>query len=203
MTITNDQVIKMLPRNSSAADWCDALNEMFDKYEINTEERIAAFMAETAYESVDYKVLEENLNYSAQALQRVWPSRFDEETAEQYARNPEMIANKVYANRLGNGDEASGDGWKYRGRGIIQLTGKANYENFANSVGKTLDEVVDYLSTKEGALESACWFWTQNNLNCYADEEDITMITKRINGGTLGLNERHQYYDRNKAILLG
>lgn len=201
--ITEDKLKRMLPRNHLASEWLDPLNEMFEKYEINTENRIAAFMAETAYESLDYRVTQENLNYSADALRRVWPYRFDETTAEAYARNPEKIANKVYADRLGNGDEASGDGWKYRGRGIIQLTGKSNYQKFAAYCGKSLDDVVEYLTTKQGALESACWYWKEHGLNEYADQEDMTTITRRINGGTLGLTERHQYYDRNKEVLLG
>jgi putative chitinase len=168
------------------------------KYEINTKERVAAFMAQCGHESVDFTKLKENLNYSAKGLHGTWPKRFvSEEAAKPYERNPEKIANKVYSDRMGNGPEASGDGWKYRGRGAIQLTGKDNYTNFAKAVGKTVDEVVTYLDTLEGAIESACWFWKKNGLNAIADAKDMTKATKVINGGDLGLAERKKHFEEN------
>ena len=201
MLITKEQFTKILPRNTEIDEWYNALVKILPKYEINTVNRTAAFLAQVAHESANFSRLTENLNYSAQALMTVWPSRFDAETAAAYARNPEKIANKVYANRLGNGDEASGDGWRYRGRGLIQLTGKENYQNFGDTVGMSADDVVDYLQTKQGALESACWYWNTRHLNDYADVEDITTMTKRINGGVTGLHERIEHYNENKTIL--
>ena len=195
---TKDQIAKCAPRNKNAAELHEALSKVLPKYDINTPERVAAFMAQCGHESVDFSVLKENLNYSAKGLHGTWPKRFPSEAAAQpYERNPEKIANKVYSDRMGNGPEASGDGWKYRGRGAIQLTGKDNYTNFAKSVGKTVDEVVAYLDTLEGAIESACWFWKKNNLNALSDAKDMTKATKVINGGDLGLAERKKHFEEN------
>jgi putative chitinase len=157
------------------------------------------------HESADFTRLTENLNYSAAGLVKTWPKRFTEETAQGYHRKPEKIANKVYADRMGNGNEASGDGWKYRGRGIIQITGKNNYVAFSNAKFDDLRllEDPDYLLTPEGAVESACWFWTTNNLNEIAGAQNITLITKRINGGTHGLSSRIARYERAIDILKG
>jgi putative chitinase len=131
-----------------------------------------------------------------------WPKRFTSpELANKYARQPEMIANYVYANRLGNGDELSGDGWKYRGRGLIQLTGKYNYQKFADTVGMDLEQVTRYLETKQGAAEAACLFWMNNKLNSYADVGDIKGMTKVINGGYIGLPEREENYKKALNIL--
>ena len=124
------------------------------------------------------------------------------ESAMPYAKKPQMIANKVYANRMGNGDEASGDGFRYLGRGLIQLTGKNNYTFFAASVGiENMDECVEYLGTFEGAVQSACFFWEQNNLNQWADKGDILTLTKRINGGTIGLEDRIKHYNHALHVL--
>ena len=125
----------------------------------------------------------------------------DEATALKYERKPEMIANKVYADRMGNGDERSGDGYKFRGRGAIQLTGKNNYTKFAASIGKPLDETIIHLETFAGALESACWFWNTNGLNETCDKDDIILMTKKINGGTIGLEDRKKHYEANKKIF--
>lgn len=183
--------------------WYDALVKVLPKYSINTPERVAMFMAQTGHESGGFKALKENLNYSADSLQKVWPKRFDAKTANTYARNQEKIANKVYADRLGNGPESSGDGFKYRGRGLIQLTGKDNYSAFAKSIGKTLDETVTYCETLEGAIESACYFWSTRKLNEVADKGDVLKATKIINGGTIGLDDRTARYTKAKTILKG
>ena len=183
--------------------WFDALSKILPKYEINTVDRVSMFLAQTGHESGGYKALKENLNYSAESLVKVWPKRFDVKTAALYARKPEKIANKVYANRMGNGPEASGDGFKYRGRGLIQLTGKTNYEAFAKSIEKTLEDTVVYCETLEGAIESACYFWNTRKLNIYADKADITGCTKIINGGIVGLEDRTARFNKAKKILKG
>jgi len=171
--ITPEQLQKL----GISADWCDVLNVLMPKYGIDSPQRIAAFIAQCSHESGHFEKLIENLNYSAKGLVMTWPKRFTTpELANKYARQPEMIANFVYANRLGNGDESSGDGWKYRGRGLIQLTGKYNYQAFANSIGMNLEDVVGHLETKQGAVEAACFFWTNNKLNSYADVGDINGV---------------------------
>jgi len=186
----------ILKNNKEVTAWHIALTKILPKYEINTKERVAAFIAQTAHESGNYTILKENLNYSAEGLVKTWPKRFlTVAEAMPYNRNPEKIANKVYADRLGNGNEASGDGWKYRGRGVIQLTGRDNCTAFAKSINKTLDETITYLETKEGAIEGACWFWKTRKLNATCDAKDITTMTKLINGGLLGLDERKAKYD--------
>ena len=189
----------ILKSNKEVTVWHIALTKILPKYEITTKERVAGFIAQTAHESGNYTILKENLNYSAEGLVKTWPKRFlTVEAAMPYNRNPEKIANKVYADRLGNGNEASGDGWKYRGRGIIQLTGKDNYSAFAKSINKTLDETVTYLETKEGAIESACWFWKTNNLNKWVDIKDFDGLSDCINRGrkTVAIGDAIGYVDR-------
>ena len=179
---------------SKYVDPLNKIGEHFDLFE--NPKRMAAFLAQVAHESGSFNFTKEGLNYSAQSLMKVWPKRFPTTAiANQYARKPEKIANKVYANRMGNGDEKSGDGYKFCGRGLIQLTGKDNYSRFAKSIGKTLDETVAYLETPEGAVASAAWFWDANKLNIYADKGDFVGLTKRINGGTIGLADRKHHYD--------
>jgi len=170
-------------------EWLEPLNETFEKYEINTPKRQACFIGQTMHESGGYKFLKENLNYSAAALMRTWPSRFpDIDTAEKYERNPEKIANKVYGGRMGNTEE--GDGAKYIGRGLIQLTGKENYANCGLGLGVDLLGNPDWLSNPKYAVMSAGWFWNKKNLNQYADTMDIETMTKRINGGSIGIADR-------------
>ena len=158
--------------------------------------RIAGFLAQTSHESGKYKYLSENLNYSDKGLLKTFPKYFNDSNVMEYARKPEAIANRVYANRMGNGDEASGDGWKYCGRGLIQLTGKNNYQAFADSISMDIDLLAGYLVSYEGAVKSALWFWNKNNLNNTADAGDLLMMTKKINGGTHGLAERTAEYTR-------
>ena len=198
MELTKDQLKQLLPKNPYIDQWYNALSQLLPDYEINTPQRIAAFMAQCAHESGEFTALKENLNYRAVTLRKIFPKYFPtDEIANQYANLPnkqEAIANKVYANRMGNGDEASGDGFRYCGRGLIQLTGKDNYSWFAASIGIKPDEASEYLQTFEGAAQSACWFWENNNLNAFADAGDILGMTKRINGGTIGLDDRVAHY---------
>ena len=183
-------------------EWTEVLNNLLPKYDIDSPQRIAAFIAQCSHESGHFEKLVENLNYGAKGLVMTWPKRFTTtELANKYARQPEMIANFVYSNRLGNGDELSGDGWKYRGRGLIQLTGKYNYQKFADAVEMDLEQVTRYLETKQGAAEAACLFWKNNKLNSYADVGDIRGMTKVINGGYIGLPEREENYRKALNIL--
>jgi len=156
MTFFTQDILKtIIGDNNNLSEWFESLSKILPQYDINTPERIAAFISQCAHESGNFARLNENLNYSAEALQKVWPRHFpNKEIAEQYARQPEKIANRAYANRMGNGDESSGDGWKYRGRGLIQLTGFTNYSAFATDTEKSVDEVVTYLQTISGAVES-------------------------------------------------
>jgi len=197
-----EKLKKCVPNNKDHAGLMNAFNKVFEKYEINTKERVAGFLAQCGHESLDFTVLKENLNYGAKGLRGTFSKYFpDDATAAKYERKPEMIANRVYASRMGNGNEASGDGYKFRGRGAIQLTGCSNYTAFAKDVGKTIDETIVYLETLEGAIESACWFWKKNGLNEIADKKDITLMTKRINGGTIGLEDRKKHWEKNLQEL--
>ena len=208
--ITLDQFKAMVPSNKEADEWFAVLVPMLEEYEINTPLRIAGFIAQCAHESADFRRLEENLNYSEKALNSVFGRYFGDgkEDAAEYARNPEKIANYVYMDEfrskrgaLGNTEE--GDGWRFRGRGVKQLTGRNNYTAFGKDVGMTAEEAAEYLETKEGALHSACWFWGKNKLGKIADKDDIVGLTKKINGGTIGLDDRKRRYEEAKAILGG
>jgi len=181
---------------NTLTNWHNALLDSLPEDMIESPSRIAGFLAQTSHESGKYKFLTENLNYSDKGLLKTFPKYFNESNVMEYARKPEAIANRVYANRMGNGDEASGDGWRYCGRGLIQLTGKNNYQAFANSEQMNIEEVPDYLITYVGAVRSALWFWNKNNLNDTADTGDLLMMTKKINGGTHGLAERTAEYKR-------
>ena len=200
--LTAEKLGKILPGNKEIDQWLPLVTTMLEKYEINTKERAAMFLAQCGHESNSFTVMKENLNYSVDGLLKVFPRYFPTRVlAESYARQPEKIANRVYANRMGNKDETSGDGWKFRGKGLIQLTGHDNVAAFAASVGKTIDEAILYLETKEGALESACWYWSKNGLNKLADVKDIVSSTKRINGGTIGLTDRQARFEKALTIL--
>lgn len=171
--------------------WLDPLNATFDKYEINTPRRQAAFIGQCGHESASFKVLEENLNYSAKGLMATWPSRFHEiDIAEKFERNPEMIANKVYGGRADLGNTEDGDGWRFHGRGLIQLTGRTNYTVCGLALGKPFAEHPELVLEPENAAMTAGWFWNKRGLNALADNEDWNTITKRINGGTHGLQDR-------------
>ena len=192
---TVDQVKDLI--KTDAEEWYEAMCEVLPLWDINTPARVAGFIAQTGHESGGFKVLSENLNYSADGLNKIFPKYFVKagRNAQDYHRQPEKIANVVYANRMDNGDEASGDGWKFRGGGLIQLTGRHNYTKFAAAVDMSLDEAVDYVRTKKGAIDSACWFWDENNINKYCDAGDIVGMTKRINGGTIGLEDRKKHWE--------
>jgi putative chitinase len=200
--ITKNQLAQLIPGNPYLDQWCDALNEILPEYGIDTPQRVAAFIAQCAHESGGFKFLKENLNYRAVSLRKTFSKYFpDDAVAAAYANKPQMIANRVYANRMGNGDEASGDGFRYCGRGLIQLTGRDNYAFFAGSLDIPIEEAAEYLETFEGSVQSACWFWESNNLNQWADKDDILTLTKRINGGTIGLEDRKKHYEHAKHVL--
>lgn len=200
---TTDKLAAILPGNPYIDHWHEALAKILPDYDINTVPRVAAFLAQTAHESGGYKALKENLNYRAETLCKVWPRYFTPDIAKQYEHKQEAIANRAYANRMGNGDEASGDGYRYCGRGLIQLTGKSNYTKFAESIETPLEEIPEFLATFEGAIQSACWFWETNNLNTWADKGDILTLTKKINGGTLGLEDRTKHFNHAIHVLQG
>jgi putative chitinase len=169
--------------------WFEPLQETFEKYQINTAKRQACFIGQCMHESGGFKFLRENLNYSAKALMATWPSRFpDADTAEKYARQPEMIANKVYSGRMGNTED--GDGAKYIGRGLIQLTGKDNYKAFGDAIGEDLVANPQLVEEPRYAALSAGWFWNKRGLNALADAMDVTTLTVRINGGKIGIDDR-------------
>ena len=200
-----EMVIEMLRGNEEAEDWYDAMCEILPLWEVDTPERVAMFIAQCGHESNNFKVLSENLNYSAKALDALFGKYFKRagRDANEYHRKPRKIANVIYANRMDNGDTDSGDGWRFRGGGILQLTGRYNYTEFGEDVEMSAEEAVDYVRTKKGALDSACWFWDENNINKHCDSMDIVKMTKRINGGTIGLEDRKKHYLHALDILGG
>lgn len=188
---------------SVLSKYVDPLNTVGEHFGLfDNPKRMAAFLAQIAHESGGFNFTKEGLNYSAQGLVKTFKKYFPTlASAQPYARNPAKIANRVYANRMGNGPESSGDGYKFCGRGLIQLTGRNNYTKFATAIGKTLDQTVAYLETPEGAVASAAWFWDVNKLSIYADKGDFVGLTRRINGGTIGLADRKHHYDIALAAL--
>jgi putative chitinase len=182
---TNEDVIK---------EYVEPLNEVLAFYEINTSQRISMFLAQVGHESGGLRARKENLNYRAETLVKVFPKYFRGKNPNDYAKNPEKIANLVYASRMGNGPPESGDGYRYRGRGLIQLTGKSNYQAFASDMEMSLEDATTWLETAEGAAWSAAWFWDSRELNKWADNDDVLTVTKKINGGTNGLEERESNY---------
>jgi putative chitinase len=203
---TVEQVRELIPRALGGPDeWYECMCEALPQYGITTIPRVAAFIAQCAHESGGFSTLEENLNYKAATLTKIWPQRYPAGIAEQYAGKPELIANKSYGGRMGNGTESSGDGWKFRGRGLLQLTGKDNYSNCSKFMFQddTLLENPDILLDAYYAIHSACWFWHKNNLNQYADSNDFVTMTKKINGGTIGLEDRKKHYAHAVEVLSG
>jgi putative chitinase len=177
--------------------WAESLDETCERFAIDNPFRIAGFISNVAHESAGFKFVRENLNYSAASLMRVWSSRFPTvEIAQRYAMNPEKIANRAYADRMGNRDEASGDGWKYIGRGLIQLTGKNNYVAYSLACDNEALQHPEIVEQPKYAAESAGWFWSVNRLNQLADNQDVVGMTKRINGGTHGLDDRQIKYSK-------
>jgi putative chitinase len=202
--ITKEQMHAALPqvKADDLDKFYEPLIDAMEEFEINTGKRMAAFLAQCAHESGNLHVLHENLNYKAEGLVKIFHKYFpDIDTANEYAHNPEKIANRVYSNRMGNGDEASGDGYRYCGRGLIQLTGKTNYEACGEALEVDLDANPGYLETPEGAARSAAWFWWSRDLSELADNGDIKEITRRINGGFIGLEERIAHYNTALAAL--
>lgn len=211
MKITAEQLGAMIPTNGEVEAWCSELNKAFPKYGINTPKRIASFISQCAHESRDFTALEENLNYSESALNRVFGRYFGpapKRNAAEYARNPEKIANYVYqdeyrSKRGALGNTEAGDGWRFRGRGLKQLTGRNNYTRFAKDYDMSAEDAAAWLDTKEGALASALWFWDKNGLNEIADTGDVKAATKRINGGDIGLADRQSRYNVAMQALTG
>jgi putative chitinase len=204
MELTKEQLKQLLPKNKFVDHWYEVLAQLLPDYEIDTPQRIAAFIAQCSHESGGFTTIKENLNYRPESLVRLFSKYFDLPTAQRYCALPnkqEAIANRIYASRMGNGDESSGDGYKYCGRGLIQLTGKDNYFWFSASLGITPEDASEYMATFEGAAQSACWFWENNKLNQWADAGDILTLTKRINGGTIGLEDRIKHYEHALHVL--
>ena len=204
---TRDHLAKIIPGNKDVDAWYEALCDILPKYGITTERRVAHFLSQCAHESGNFKRLEENLNYSAKALRAVFGRYFGappKRDADEYHRQPEMIANYVYMDefrkyKMGNVNE--GDGWLFRGRGLKQLTGRENYTRFGKTVDMTAEEAAEYVATEKGAVESACWFWDANNLNDIADTDNVVKMTKKINGGKIGLEDRQQRYTNAMEVL--
>lgn len=206
--ITVDQLRAMIPTNKEVEAWCEELNKALPKYDITTDQRIAGFISQCAHESMDFNAMSENLNYREETLNKVFPRYFGpgKRNAAEYARNPEKIANYVYmdefrTSKLGN--TQPGDGWRFRGRGLKQLTGRDNYTRFAKDYDLTAEEAAVWVETKEGALASALWFWNTNKLNPIADTGNVAALTKKINGGDIGLADRQARYTRAMAALGG
>jgi putative chitinase len=182
--------------------WVDPLNETFERFNISTPRQQAAFLGQCGHECGNFRVLEENLNYRAETLMKIWPRRFPTlEIANQYAKNPKKIANKVYADRMGNRDEASGDGYRFRGRGCIQLTGSANYFHAGKALGVDFIMEPDLVATPQYAALTAGFFWNTQKLNAIAESGNNLALTKKINGGTIGLNDRILHTNQALALL--
>jgi len=204
---TKEQLGKIIPGNKDVDAWYEALVAIMPKYEINTKRRVAHFLSQCAHESNNFRSLQENLNYSEKALNAVFGRYFGaapKRNAAEYARNPEKIANYVYQDefrkyKMGNVKE--GDGWLFRGRGLKQLTGRENYTRFGASINISAEEAAVYVATPKGAVESACWFWNANKLNTIADTDDVVKMTKKINGGNIGLADRQTRYSKAMTVL--
>jgi putative chitinase len=202
--LTEDKLTKILVGNKQIAEWYQALINNLEDFEINSVNRVAAFLSQTGHESNNYTVLSENLNYSADALVKLFSKHFTAAEAPSFARQPQKIANRLYCNRMGNGSEVSGDGWSFRGRGILQLTGKANYQLYSTKIynDDTLISNPDLLANdKDTSIKAACYFWQDHGLNNLADVSDTTAITKKINGGTIGLPDRLARFQNDLKIL--
>ena len=205
MQITIEQIKKIAPGapDKAAGEFVDTFNKWSDKFGITTPLRAAHFISQCIHECAELKAFEENLNYSEKGLLKVFPKYFNSATAKQYARKPEKIANRIYANRMGNGNESSGDGWKYKGRGAIGLTGRSNYLAYSTS-GFCIGDLIahpEWLAKSPGCYKSAMWFWWNNGLNTIADTGDVNAVTKRVNGGYNGLDSRKKYLARAKGAL--
>ena len=191
-----------LQRLHIGAEWVDALNETFTRFNITTNNQKAMFIGQCSHESGNFRLLQENLNYKAATLMKLWPKRFPTlEVANQYAGNARAIANKVYADRMGNRDEASGDGYRFRGKGLVQLTGHSNHFHAGKALGVDFVMQPDLVATPKYAALTAGWFWETHKLNPPADALDYTKVTKIINGGTIGLDDRIKHVQHALAVL--
>ena len=201
--LNSDQLKKM----HIGEEWVDALNETFDRFQIDTPMRQASFIGQTSHECANFRVLEENLNYRAATLLKLFPRTprrawgFTPEEAAAYERQPKKIANRIYGNRMNNRDEASGDGFRFRGRGCIQLTGSANYHHAGKALGVDFIMEPDLVATPKYAAMTAGWFWNTHKINQFADVQDWVTMTKRINGGTIGLDDRIKHIMQALQIL--
>ena len=208
--MTESRLMAFVPTLPNIAVWTRALDEAMERFEINTPERTAAFLAQISHESGEFRRLVEGLSYTASRLMKVWPRRFPTlEKAQEYARQPEKLANYVYAKRLGNGDVATGDGWRYRGRGLIQLTGRANYQSAGRALSRPFEAQPELLEDPIDAALTAAHFWQSRGLNELADDRnddnddaDFVRISVIINGGRVGLPERRECWARAKAALV-
>ena len=203
-----EHLAAMIPGNDRVDHWYAALVEILPKYGITTERRVAHFVSQCAHESNNFRTLEENLNYREETLLKIFGRYFGpgKRNAAEYAKNPEKIANYVYMDEFRKskmGNTQPGDGWRFRGRGLKQLTGRDNYTRFGASVGMSAEQAAEYVATEKGAIESACWFWDANKLNSLADGDDVTAMTKRINGGDIGLADRQSRYKNAMEVLGG
>jgi putative chitinase len=208
-TLTAPQLKQVLPACADPAGWATALNPAMAKFAINTKDRAASFLAQIAHESGQFNVMEENLRFTAKRMVEVWPKRFPTEAdAAPFANNPQALGNRVYALRLGNGDAASGDGFKFRGRGLIQITGRSNYAAVAKALALDCEAKPELLQDKPAAALSAAWFWQSRGLNEFADDktddsdlEDFKIITQRINGGLVGVQARLDLLNRFLKVI--
>lgn len=205
MQITESQVRRIIPnaKNDDVKAFVQSFNKYSEMFGIDTKLRVAGYLSQVFHESGNLRYRSENMNYSAEGLMRTWPKRFNEEKAKQYAHRPMEIANYVYANRMGNGDEDSGDGWRFRGRGLIGVTGKDNYQKYADSdfcVGDLMSHP-EWLSEYPGCQKASMFFWYSNDLNRFADNDDIRGLSKAVNGGTIGLSNRMYLYRQAKKVL--
>lgn len=208
VNLTVSQLAKILPRNNQIAEWHKALIAVLPRYQIDTPQRVAAFLAQTAHESAEYTVLEENLYYSAAQLVKTWPKRFNRALAAQVAKQPRRIAEIAYGGRMGN--MQPNDGYLFRGQGIIQLTGRDNFTRFGQTLNRTAEQAIEYIQTKQGAVEAAAWFWRVNNLNKWADAGDVDGLSDAINigrktaryGDAHGFEDRKRRYDAALELIL-
>ena len=201
MPISAEKLKEIMPATRCAATFAGPLAAAMAEAGIDTPRRAAMFLAQIAHESAEMNRLVENLNYSGAGLLNTFPGHFSEAEARTFAHRPEPIASRAYANRNGNGDEASGDGWRYRGRGLIQVTGKRNYTDCAKALDLDLVAQPESLETPEAAARSAAWFWRKQKLNAFADEGDLEGCTRKINGGLNGMEARRDYYERAMRVL--
>jgi len=205
--LKKEHLAALIPGNKDVDAWYDALVDVLPKYGINTERRMAHFISQTTHESNNFRSLEENLNYSEKSLLAVFGRYFGaapKANAAEYARNPEKIANRVYNDEFRKykmGNTQPGDGWRFRGRGLKQLTGRENYTGFGKFMGMSAEEAAEYVATPKGAVESACWFWDTKKLNNIADTDDVVKMTKIINGGNIGLADRQARYKKAMEVF--